>query len=98
MTIILSAETENRLITEASRRGIGTDQLVEQLIDAGLPKATAARPNQSSIDILNEWEARTGTDDRMEIVRRQEEFEEFKRELNQTRLATDGPEARIPFP
>ena len=25
-------------------------------------------------------------------------FEEFKREMNTTRLATDGPHARIPFP
>jgi hypothetical protein len=98
MTIILSAETERRLAAEASRRGIGPDQLVEQLIDAVLPKDTGEKPNQSSIDILNEWEAQTATDDREEIARRQEEFEEFKRELNQSRLATDGPDARVPFP
>jgi hypothetical protein len=98
MTIILSAATERRLAAEASRRGIGMDQLVEQLIDALLPKETGAKPNQASIDILNEWEAQTATDDPGEIARRQAEFEEFKRELNQTRLAMDGPDARVPFP
>ena len=55
-------------------------------------------PNQSSIDILNAWEAETATNDATEIARRQEEFDEFKRELNLTRLATDGPAARVPFP
>lgn len=98
MTIVLSPETEVRLMAEASRRGIAADQLAEQLIDAALPKAHNSRPNQSSIDLLNEWEAETATDDLQEIARRQAEFEEFKRELNQTRLATDGPDARVPFP
>ena len=98
MTIMLSAETETRLQAEASRRGLLADQLVEQLIDAALPKPATKQPNQSSIDILNAWEAETQTDDPAEIARRQVEFEEFKRELNQTRLMTDGPNARIPFP
>src|SRR5665213_2707880 len=98
MTITLSSESEARLMAEASRRGIRADELVEQLIDASLPKKIETRPNQSSIDILNEWEAETATDDPEEIARRQIEFEEFKTELNQTRLMTDGPNARIPFP
>jgi hypothetical protein len=98
MTIILTAETEKRLIAEASRRGIGTEQLAEQLIDAGLRKSPPPSTNQRSIDILNEWEAETATTDPDEIARRQQEFEEFKRELNETRLASDGPDARVPFP
>ena len=98
MTIMLSAETETRVEAEASRRGLRADQLVEQLIDAALPRQLAKQPNQSSIDILNDWEAQTATDDPAEMARRQVEFEEFKRQLNQTRLMTDGPNARIPFP
>ncbi|HZK81997.1 MAG TPA: hypothetical protein VFC46_13040 [Humisphaera sp.] len=98
MTIILSPETETQLVAEASRRGIRADQLVEQLINDALPKKMEGKSNQSSIDILNEWEAQTATDDPEEIARRQIEFEEFKTELNQTRLMTDGPNARIPFP
>lgn len=60
MTIILSAETEERLLAEASRRGMRADQLAEQLIVAALPRAAEPpKPNQSSIDILNAWEAET---------------------------------------
>jgi hypothetical protein len=98
MTIILSPDTETRLAAEASRRGIRADQLVEQLIDAALPKKTESKPNQSSIDILDQWETETATSDPEEIAKRQIEFEEFKAELNRTRLMTDGPDARIPFP
>ena len=98
MTITLSAEAGKRLRAEATRRGIAADRLAEQLIDAGLPKDCEPVPNQSSIDILNAWEAETATNDATEIARRQEEFDEFKRELNLTRLATDGPAARVPFP
>jgi hypothetical protein len=98
MTINLSTEAEKRLFAEASRRGIAASQLVEQLIDAGLPNGSEPAPNRSSIDILNDWEAETATDDPAEIARRQDEFEEFKRELNKTRLTTDGPGARVPFP
>ncbi len=98
MTILLSEEAANRLNAEASRRGIRAEQLVEQLIDAAIPVNGAAQPNQSSIDILAAWEAETATDDPAELERRQSEFEEFKKELNRTRIMTDGPDARVPFP
>jgi len=54
--------------------------------------------NRQSIQILDEWASEDATEDPEEIARRQAEFEEFKHELNQTRLATDGPNARIPYP
>ena len=95
---MLSAKIERKVIAEASRRGVQADQLVEQLIDIALPQPTEGVPNQSSIDLLNEWEARTATDNPQEIARRLTEFEKFKREMNLTRLLTDGPDARIPFP
>jgi hypothetical protein len=98
MTIMLSDETVKKPQSEASRRGIRAEQLAEQLIDAALPDASSSPPNQSSIEILNEWEAQTATEDPQELARRQAEFEAFKKELNRTRLDTDGPKARIPFP
>lgn len=98
MTIVLLPETERRLTAEASRRGVEPDKLAQQFIDSALPDLFDKMPNQSSIDLLNEWEIATATDDSQEIARRQLEFEEFKREMNQTRLMTDGPTARIPFP
>ena len=98
MTITPVPEVERRLKAEASRRGVDADRFLNQLIEAALPLAPEKRPNQSSIDLLNAWEAQTTTDDPREIALRQVEFEEFKRELNQTRLMTDGPNARVPFP
>jgi len=98
MTIVLSEEASKKLNDEACRRGVPAEQLVEQLIDAALPANGSTAPNQSSIDILNAWETETTTDDPQELARRRLEFEEFKRELNRTRLMTDGPNARVPFP
>ena len=97
MMIVLSAETEARLKEEALRRGIAADQLVEQLIlEAALKRGQ--KPGQATLDLFDEWEREDATDDPQEIARRQAEFEDFKREMNATRVATDGPNARIPFP
>jgi hypothetical protein len=98
MTITLSDKTQRRLTAEASRRGVRAEQLAEQLLNAALPEPTTENPNQSSIDILNEWEAQTATTDPKELAEAQREFEEFKQALNETRRAIDGPNARIPFP
>jgi len=58
MTITLSTETENRLLAEAARTGVGVNQLAEQLIDAALSLTDAVPSNRASIEILNEWESR----------------------------------------
>ncbi len=57
-----------------------------------------AEVNRRSIEILDAWEAVDATDDPQEIARRQEEFEQIKAELNATRRATDGTDARVPYP
>jgi hypothetical protein len=62
---------------------VGVDQLAEQLIDAALPRRDAEPVNRRSIQVLDEWEAQDATDDPEGIARRQAEFEEFKREMNQ---------------
>jgi hypothetical protein len=97
MTIMLSAETETRLREEALRRGIAADQLVDQLIREATAK-TEPKPGQATLDLLDQWEREDATDDPQEIARRQAEFEDFKREMNATRLAAEGPNSRIPFP
>jgi hypothetical protein len=43
-------------------------------------------------------DTRAATELRPYKARRQEEFEEFKKELNETRRRTDGPNARVPYP
>jgi hypothetical protein len=99
MTITLSDRTVRRLSAEASRRGVRADQLAEQLLDAALSEPAATeKPNQSSIEILNEWEAQTASTDPQDLAQAQREFEEFKQAMNETRRATDGPNARVPFP
>jgi hypothetical protein len=97
MMIVLSAETETRLKEEALRRGMAADQLVEQLIREAAARPQP-KPGQATLDLFDEWEREDATDDPQEIARRQAEFEDFKREMNVTRLATDGPNSRIPFP
>jgi hypothetical protein len=97
MMIVLSVEAEARLKEEALRRGMAADQLVEQLIREAVPKPQR-KPSQATLELFDEWEREDATDDPQEIARRQAEFEEFRREMNATRLATDGPAARVPFP
>ncbi|HET6249381.1 MAG TPA: hypothetical protein VFE47_16915 [Tepidisphaeraceae bacterium] len=97
MVIELSADAETRLKEVALRRGIAADQLVEELIREAAAK-TQVRPGESTLALFDEWEREDATDDPQEIARRQAEFDELKRAMNQTRLATDGPDARIPFP
>lgn len=97
MTITLSADAEARLKAEAQRRGIAADQLIEQLIRQAID-APLAKPGNATIDLFDRWQREDATDDPEEIERRQAEFEQFKRELNATRAATDGPNARVPFP
>jgi hypothetical protein len=98
MSIVLSPRIERRLIAEASLRGVPPERLADQLIDAALPPSPGLPPNQSSIDILDQWQSQTKTDDPVELQHRQVEFEQFSTEMNATRIATDGPDARIPFP
>jgi hypothetical protein len=97
LTITLSVDTEARLRAEAARRRIAADRLMEQLIReaiAGPPE----KPGQATIDLFGKWEREDATDDPQETVRRQAEFEHFMREMNATRLSSEGRGARIPFP
>ena len=95
MTITLKPDVENRLQEAARREGIEPSEYANRLLDQTLPQPN---PNQSTIDLLNKWEADNWTDDPEEIARRQVEFEEFKKSMNRNRLEMEGPNARIPFP
>ncbi len=96
MVIVLSGAIETQLKEEALRRGLAADQLVEELIRQAAEKPQ--RPGEATLTLFEEWEREDSTNDPHEIARRQAEFEDFKREMNATRLATDGPNARVPFP
>jgi HEPN domain-containing protein len=95
MTIELPAEIEARLKGEAQRQGVPAEQYAKQILveHLGRPGAT-----QSIEELFAEWEAEDHTDDPDEISRRNEEFEEFKKAMNQNRLDSEGPNARKLFP
>lgn len=93
LTITLPPDLEKRLHDAAQREGVPPTEYASRLLAQALP-----RPDQSTIDLLNKWEADNWTDDPEEIARRQVEFEEFKKSMNRNRLEMEGPNARIPFP
>src|SRR3712207_5816901 len=65
---------ERSLTAAGANGGTGSDQAQAQA-PAG-PKPAAA--DQATIDLLDQWERDTATDDPAEIARRRQEFEEFK--------------------
>jgi hypothetical protein len=95
MTIMLKPDVENRLQEAARREGIEPSEYVNKLLDQTLPQPN---PNQSTIDLLNKWEAEDQTDDPEEIARREQEGEEFMRSLAQSRIDMEGPNARKLWP
>lgn len=89
MTITLSPEIESRVKAEASKTGVDANEFVAQLIEEALP-----RPNQATLDLLAEWDREQATDDPEEIARRQQEGEQFMRNLARNRFDMEGPNAR----
>src|SRR5206468_3027720 len=93
MTIQLSPDIENRLKTEAQRRGLNLSECASQLLDQALPK-----PDHATLDLLAKWDEEDATDDPEEIARRQREAEEFLQNLARNRLEMEGPNARKIWP
>ena len=101
MTINLSPEIEDRLRSEAERRGVGVNEYAQQLLNQALPPQPTGqpqRPGQTTIDLLNKWEADDWTDDQEELARRRRELEEFMAAMNRSRREMEGPQSRTPFP
>lgn len=95
MTLDLPPETEARLKSEASRRGLAAEAYVQKLISEHLPPAPE---KQSLADLFAQWEAEDGTDDPVEIARRNQEVEEFKQAMNKNRQEMEGVGSRKLFP
>ena len=100
LMIDLPADVESRLKTEAERHGLEPREYARRLIEAGLPvDADRQRSlNQSTLDLLAQWERRDATEDAAELARRAAAVAEFKDGMNHTRLASEGPESRKPYP
>jgi hypothetical protein len=95
MTITLSQRTEERLKTEAAKRGLDASAFAAELIDLALPSRTDI---DATLAWLEGWDKTNATNDPDEIARREKEFEEFKEGMNRNRQETEGANARKIFP
>jgi len=97
LTILLPAETEQQLRSEAARLGVDAGECAKRLIEQGLKKPPA-NIDRATLDLLAQWDKEDETDDPSEIARRIQDFEELKTALNQNRLDSGGPCSRKVFP
>jgi hypothetical protein len=100
LTIDLNTLLEDRLKREAHRRGLDPQAYARQLIEAGLSVDVEGqkRVNQSTLDLLRQWDAEQSSGDPTEDAQRERELADFKAALNQNRRDSEGPAARVPFP
>jgi len=98
LTIDLNAEAESRLKTAASRQGLEPEAYAKQLIERNLPTTDEAPIDQATLDLLARWDAEDATTDPEEIAAQHEEFEAFKRAMNEDRLQAEGPSSRKLYP
>jgi hypothetical protein len=97
LMIALKPETEKRLLEQASRVGVEPGEYACRLLEEHLPPEQP-KPDLESIRFLEEFERENATDDPEEIARRQEEGEEFMRNLARSRIEMEGPNARKLWP
>ena len=95
LTITLPEETEARLKKIASKRGeLGPAEYALLFIENELTRIET----DPTLALFEQWEREQATDDPDEIARREKEWEEFKEEMNRSRLEMEGPNSRKPFP
>jgi len=92
MTIILSAETESRLLAEAARRGVKGRSAGRTIDRCRIAAAARAQLNQPASKILNAWGSPTANRrPGGEIARRQADLRNSSGNSNQTRLRHRWP-------
>jgi hypothetical protein len=88
LSIELSPDAERKLGREAGLHGVTPEQYAKDLIERGLPAgapAEGSKPDDKTLELFARWEEEDRTDDPHEIARRIQEFEDFKRTINETR-------------
>ena len=98
LTINLNAETESRLKTAATRRGVQPEVYASQIIEENLPAANAGQTEQATLDLLARWDAEDETTDPQEIESRTNDLNDFKKTLNDNRFNAEGPASRKIYP
>ena len=93
MTILLDLEpdVEAQLTKEASVRGLTVPDYVKTVLkeqakspDPITERQAQLEKNRAAIAMLDEWDREDATDDPEEIARRQAEWEEFKKAMNES--------------
>ena len=89
MTVALPEDLESQLHAEASRHGMQAVDYAVSLIRLALPAAKPPKPeaDQVTLDLLARWDAEDRTDDPVEIQRRNAQWEEFRRSMNEHSLS-----------
>lgn len=96
--IQLNSESESRLKSAASRRGLEPEAYAKQILEQNLPTSDTVAKDQATLDLLAKWDAEDETSDTAEIEARGRELEEFKQAINRNRLESEGPDSRKIFP
>lgn len=84
MHVPLSPETLERLRMEASRRGVDPEDFARQIIEEQLESPALTPDAQRMIELMDQWDREDQTNDPAELARRQSEFDEFKRAINES--------------
>ena len=98
LPIDLNAETESRLKSAATRRGVRPEVYAKQIIEEHLPLMEGAGTDTATLELLARWDAEDATTDPDEIASRREEIDHFKQAVNENRRQAEGPDSRNLYP
>jgi hypothetical protein len=86
LTINIPGELEARLKGEAARQGIGPAEFARRLIEQHLAPP-APHDDDATLELLAQWTVEDATSDPAEIAARRQEWEQFKRSMNENRFS-----------
>jgi len=90
VTLNLRPEIETQIAQKAAAEGTALQEYIERLLEEAvkspippLSPEEQRKKNQAAIAMLDEWDREDETDNPAEIARRQAEWEEFKKGMNE---------------
>ncbi len=90
VTLNLKPEVEAEIAQKAAAEGTGVSDYLEKMIEETVkpePHVVYSQEqlakNQAALIMLEEWDREDETDDPQEVARRQAEWEEFKKGMNE---------------
>jgi hypothetical protein len=90
VTLNLKPEVQAKVVRQAAAKGTAISDYLEKLIEETVdtePRVIYSQEqltkNQAALAMLDEWDREDETDDAEEITRRQAEWEQFKKGMNE---------------